>query len=147
MKSSNFAVGETRRDATRGDATRRGSLPFGLIARQWLRPLPGPRTLLCTRRLHTTALTWSLTQCCCTRDSLERGAAAAIIRCSFAFRRSVTVTLRLCPPNVRCIQLAHYAPPAPLSSWPPARGSQLRFVAFALLFGFLLLVTRMSLFY
>lgn len=47
MKSSNFAVDETRRDATR--RARRGSLPFGLIARQWLRPL-GARTLLCIRK-------------------------------------------------------------------------------------------------
>jgi len=95
---------------------RRGSLPFGLIARQWLRPL-GTRTLLCIRKRWQAARSPDgtdvrLTQCCCTRDSLERG--AAIIRCSFAFHRSVTVTLRLCPPNVRCVQLTHYAPPSRL---------------------------------
>lgn len=42
MKSSYFTVGKTRRDATRCDVmrrARRGSLPFGLIARQRLRPL------------------------------------------------------------------------------------------------------------
>lgn len=105
MKSSNFAVGETRRDATRL-VTIRVNCPA--VAAPTPRPSDGCYILA---GLHTTALTWSLMQCCCTRDSVERGA-AAIIRCSFAFRRSVTVTLRLCPPNVRCIQLAHYAQPS-----------------------------------
>lgn len=119
MKSSNFAGRRgrvtQRGEATRGDATRsrRGSLPFGLIARQWLRPLGtdvvmhSRRALAgCARSPGADVVAYT-TQCCCTLSRLAR------TWCNYSpqFRvpLSVTVTLRLCPPNARCIQLAHYA--------------------------------------
>lgn len=54
---------------------------------------------------------------------------------------SVTVTLRLCPPNARCISARSLCTPLHLVSSPArcARGSQVRFDACALLFLFFLL--------
>lgn len=135
-----------RRDATR--RARRGSLPFGLIARQRLRPrrhsTPSVR-LLCTRERARTArpaLTWSLV----THSGVVAPARLARTWCNYSpqFRvpLSVTVTLRLCPPNARCIQLAHYAlrlvcPPRGDYAPALARASFFGlFVRFVLLFSF-----------
>lgn len=138
MKSSNFGQwSRMQRDVkrgTRGDATRSTRL---VTIRVNCPAVAAPtRHRRCyalaaasARRLHgRPALTWSLIP-----HSVVALSRLARTWCNYSpqFRvpLSVTVTLRLCPPNARCIQLAHYALHlvSPLACH--GRGSQLRFDA------------------
>lgn len=125
-----------RRDVTR--RARRGSLPFGLIARQWLRPL-GTRTLLCTRKPSQAArspdgadvIACTSVVALAARSNVVLQLFAAVSRSAGVSRWRSGYALQTSDAFSSLIMHLHLVPS------PARRGSQLRFDAFTLLFGLL----------